>query len=164
MTSSLNIVTGAKDLQFKGPENSTWPNTITDRGCYDRTSLSLYLECPPPTSLMKNSTQISLIPEYLGNVAVLQNSTQSVVFYQCCNNSLCNNISLASPGAPDSIVADADDIEAANFFGESPVVQPLAGSLEFMDLIILAVIALISISLGLVVDFAATGRGPFKES
>jgi len=164
MTSSLNNITGAKDLQFKGPENSTWPNTITDRGCYDRTILSLYLECPPPMSLMKNSTQISLIPEYLGNVAVLQNSTQSVVFYQCCNNSLCNNISLSSRGATDSFVADADDIEAADFFGESPVVQPLAGSLEFMDLIILAVIALISISLGLVVDFAATGRGPFKES
>lgn len=97
-----------------------------------------------------------------------ENSTaKSLVFYLCCNTTLCNNISSSGEGdsaAGGVAIVEGDGRDADFVFEDGPIVNPIPGTLAMMDLIMLGGVGLIGVSVGLIVDLAATGRGPFKES
>jgi len=164
IASVYNAATDSNDTTFDVPVNASWPKTFVARGCYDP-SLSLYLQCP-----LTPGTHASIPSAFAATpYAVLQENTtaNSLVFYLCCNETLCNNIS--SSGDDSSLLAglgidDGDGREADFVFEDGPMVNPKPGQLAFMDVIMLGVVGLLGLGIGLIVDLAATGRGPFKES
>ena len=153
------------DTTFTPPVNTSWPTSFLARGCYDA-SLSQFLQCPLQPTRHTGIQAAFANSEY----SILQDNAtaRSLVFYLCCNTTLCNNISAS--GADDSLSNDEiihEDVsnEADFLFGdEGPVVNPPRGSLTMMDLIMLGVVGIAGFSVGLIVDLAATNRGPFKES
>lgn len=81
---------------------------------------------------------------------------------------MCNNISASGQGADSAAGAglptDGDDRAADLFFDEGPMVNPVQGDLDTMDVIILGAIGFVGLVVGLVVDLAHTNRGPFADS
>jgi len=164
LTSVYDPATASNITTFDVPVNATWPKTFVARGCYDP-SLSLYLQCPlAPATHASIPTAFQATP-----YAVLQENTtaKSLVFYLCCNTTLCNNISANGDNASltDGLGIDDGDGKLADFlFEEGPIVKPIPGKLGMVDMLMLAVIGLLGLGIGFVVDLAATGKGPFKES
>lgn len=81
---------------------------------------------------------------------------------------MCNNISASGEGSDSAAGAglptDGDDRAADLFFEEGPMVNPVQGDLDTMDVIILGAIGFVGLVVGLVVDLAHTNRGPFADS
>jgi len=163
VTAVYNENTGANDTEFAPPVNSSWPTTFVARGCYDP-SLSQYLQCP-----LTPATHASIPTAFASSqYAVLQENVtaKSLVFYLCCNTTLCNNISTDGDGslADAGVGLEQDGLPADFIFDEGPVVNPKPGVLTMLDLIFLAIVGLAGLGVGFIVDLAATSRGPFKES
>lgn len=164
ITAVYNSSTGLNDTTFAPPVNSSWPNTLLARGCYDP-SLSQYLQCPLTPEKHASIPPAFASSEY--DVLQYNVTSKSLVFYLCCNTTLCNNIS-ASGGLDDGKALapppPADALPPDFMFDDAPVVNPTPGELSTMDIIFLGIVGLAGLSGGLIVDLAATNRGPFKES
>jgi len=164
ITAVYSASTGSNDTTFAPPVNSSWPNTFLARGCYDP-SLSQYLQCP-----LKPEKHASIPTAFASReYGVLQYNvtSKSLVFYLCCNTTLCNNISASGElgdGKAKAMAPLADALPPDFFFGDAPVVNPTPGALTIMDIIFLGIVGLAGLGSGLLVDLAATDRGPFKES
>jgi len=161
-----NATTGKNDTTFEAPVNASWPAAFSARGCFVP-SLSAYFQCPLAAEKHPR------IPPAFANqsYAVLQDNatTGGLVFHLCCNTTMCNNISASGTGegsgaAGSGLPTDGDDRAADLFFEEGPMVNPVPGQLETLDLIMLGATAFLASVVGLIVDFAHTGRGPFAES
>ena len=164
ITVVYNPSTGSNDTTFAPPVNSSWPNTFLARGCYDP-SLSQYLQCP-----LKPEKHASIPTAFASSeYDVLQHNvtSKSLVFYLCCNTTNCNNISASGGLGDGNALAPpplADALPPDFIFDDAPVVNPTPGTLAMIDIIFLAIVGLAGLSGGLIVDLAATNRGPFKES
>ena len=164
LKSVYDPATASNITTFDVPVNATWPKTFVARGCYDP-SLSLYLQCP-----LARATHASIPTAFQATpYAVLQENTtaKSLVFYLCCNTTLCNNISANGDNASltNGLGINDGDGKLADFlFEEGPIVKPIPGILGMMDMLMLAAIGLLGLGIGFIVDLAATGKGPFKES
>lgn len=161
-----NATTGKNDTTFQVPVNSSWPATFSARGCYVP-SFSAYLQCPLVAVSHPRIPQAFASQRY----AVLQDNATSgaLVFHLCCNTTMCNNISASGRGAGSDaagsgLPTDGDERAADLYFEEGPMVNPVPGELDTMDVVILGAIGFLASLVGLVVDLAHTNRGPFADS